>query len=122
MHRHGIEQFIGKMNSSRRLKCIDCSAPLDFVPKFRERQRLSILQDRKRLNDSVPQSREKIRPTSAYRLKNVVRKVTMMRALLDNNEVVDLAELLPYFRELSGQQLAEKGADAHVREIIAAPP
>ena len=46
----------------------------------------------------------------------------MMRALLDNNEVVDLAELLPYFRELSGQQLAEKGADAHVREIIAAPP
>ena len=46
----------------------------------------------------------------------------MVRALLDNDEVVDLAEPFPHFRELSGQQLSEKRANAHVCEIIAASP
>ena len=50
-----------------------------------------------------------------------MRKITVMRALLDNDEVLDLAEPLPHFRELHSQQLPEKRADAHVREEIAMP-
>ena len=46
----------------------------------------------------------------------------MMRALLDNDEVVGLAEPLPYFRELRSEQLPEKRADAHVCEVITVPP
>ena len=44
----------------------------------------------------------------------------MVRALLDEDEFISPAEPFPDFRELSGQQLAEERADAHICEIISA--
>src|SRR5262249_28778921 len=38
--------------------------------------------------------------------------------LLDNDEIIHLAEALPNFGELRGQQLPEERPHAHVREII----
>ena len=44
----------------------------------------------------------------------------MMRALLDECEVVDLAEPLPNFGELGHEQLTKQRTNADVGEIIAA--
>ena len=44
-----------------------------------------------------------------------------MRALLEDRDVIDVFKTLPDFRELRGDQFAEKRADADVREIISAP-
>ena len=46
----------------------------------------------------------------------------MVRALLDNDEIVDSAESLPDFSKLRGQKFPEQRADAHVGEIIARSP
>ncbi len=43
-----------------------------------------------------------------------------MRALFDDGEVVDFAEPLPNLRELGGEQLPEKRADADAGKIIPA--
>ena len=43
-----------------------------------------------------------------------------MRALFDDDEVVDLVESLPHLRELCGQQLPEERTDAYTGEIISA--
>src|SRR6266699_2169244 len=118
-HRHGIEEFVREMNADERLNRI---APFHFVAKQLERLQLSILQDGEGLDDSIAQSGKKIRAAFARRLKDITRKVAMMGPLLDNDKVIDLAEPFPYFRELRGQQLSEKRADAHVCEIIATPP
>ena len=45
----------------------------------------------------------------------------MVGSLLNNDEIVDLAEPFPHFRELHRQQLSEKRSDAHIRKIIATP-
>ena len=81
---------------------------------------LSHLQDRKRFDDPVAKGRKKIRPAFARGLKHVTRKLAIVRALLDEDEVVDLTESFPDFRELSGQQLTEDRTDAHICEIISA--
>ena len=44
--------------------------------------------------------------------------VLAVRALFDDDEIVDLAEPLPNFGELRGEQPAEQRTDADVREII----
>jgi len=52
-------------------------------------------------------------------LENVARELAIMCALLNNDKVVDFAELLPYLSELCHHQLPEKRPDADVSEIIA---
>src|SRR5437773_8658582 len=96
------------MNSSERLEYIDRSAPLDFIRKFRERLRLPILQSGKRLDDSASQSRKEIWPVRAREFKHVARKLAMVRALFDQDEVVDLTKSFPDFRRLRGQHLPNK--------------
>ena len=77
--------------------------PFDFAFKSRECLRLAISQDRKGFDDSVAQSREKVRVVFAHGFKHVACKFAMMRALLDKDEIVDLAKVLPDFGKLSGQ-------------------
>src|SRR6266478_5224226 len=120
MHRHGIEQLVGKMNAGKWFERIDGIAPFDFAFIFRERLRLAILQDGKRFDDSIAQSGEKFRPAFARRAEHVARKVAVMRALFDDDEVVDLVESLPHLRELRSQQLPEERTDAYAGEIISA--
>ena len=120
MHRHGIEQLVGKMNAGKWLERIDGIAPFDFAFIFRERLRLAVLQDGRRFEDSIAQSGEKFRPAFARGAEHVARKVAMMRALFDDDEVVDLVESLPHLRELRSQQLPEERTDAYAGEIISA--
>ena len=82
---------------------------------------MPILQDWKRLNDSVSQRRRKVWVAFTRRFQHVARKVTMVRALLDDDEVAGLAEPFPHLCELRRQQSPKKWPDAHIGEVIAEP-
>src|SRR6476661_6358257 len=94
-------------------------APFNSVAKWFQTLRLSLLQNWKWLDYSVTQSFEESRRSLLQRFEYVARELPIMRALLDNREVVDFAEPLPDFRELRPQQLPKQRADTHVSEIIA---
>src|SRR5438874_7670831 len=68
------------------------------------------------------QGPEKVRVVFAHGFKQVACKFAMMRALLDKDEIVDLAKLFPDFGKLSGQQLPEDRTNAHICEIISTAP
>src|SRR4029453_75589 len=55
-------------------------------------------------------------------MENIACKLTIVRALLNKDKIVDFTELLPDLSELCRHQLAEKRADADVSEIITFPP
>ncbi len=46
----------------------------------------------------------------------------MMRALLDDDEIVDLAEAFPHLGKLRGEQLSEERTDADISNVIALAP
>ena len=117
-HRHRVQQFVGKMDAHEGLQRI---APFNPVAKWFQSLRLSLLQNWKWLDYSVAQSFEEFRRALLQRFENVARELPIMRALLDNHEVVDFAESLPDFRELRAQQVPKQRADTHVGEIIAFP-
>src|SRR6266498_5075897 len=87
--------------------------------KWLQRQRLPVSQNRKSLDDSVPQDFEKFRGVFFQELENVARELAIMRTLFDDDEIVDLAESLPDFGKLRRQQLSKHRADAHVSKIVA---
>src|SRR5437667_1819833 len=99
-HRHGVEQFIGKMDAHERLQRI---APLNFLAKSFQRSLLSLLQNRKWLDDSVAQSFEESRRAFLHRLENVARELPIVCALFDNHNVIDFTESFPDFGELRAQ-------------------
>src|SRR5207245_3548580 len=82
----------------------------------------SILQARKRFNDSVTQRGKEFGKALLERFENVAREFTVMRALFENDEVVDLAEEFPGFGKLRGDQLSKERSDTDVRKIIATSP
>ena len=91
---------------------IDRSRHSTFSRNDWRRLRLPILQDWKRLDDSVSQSRKKVRPAFARRLQHVTRKFTMVGALLDNDEVFWLRRAAPRFPQIAPSAVAQK-ADRH---------
>ena len=106
------------MDTGERFKRI---APFNLVPKWFQYLRLALPQNRKWLDYSVAQTFEEFRRACPGRLENVVRELTIVRTLLNNDEIVDLTELLPDLSELCRHQLPEKRADADVSEIITFP-
>src|SRR5439155_21054426 len=99
-HRHRIQQFVGKMDAHEWLKRI---APFNLAAKRFQRLTLPLFQNGKRLDYSVSHCREKFRHTFFHELENVARELSVMRALFDNHEIVDVLELFPDFEELRGQ-------------------
>jgi hypothetical protein len=55
------------------------------------------------------------------RLQHIGRKLPMMRALLDDHEIVRPVQRAPDLGKLSGQHCPEQRSHAHAREIVAAP-
>ena len=68
----------------------------------------------------ITQSFEELRVLLARRREHVAREFAVMRALLDDDEVVGVAKAFPDFSELRGEQLAKQWADAYAGEIISA--
>src|SRR2546423_12513364 len=93
--------------------------PFHFIAKRRQSFGLSILPDRKRLDDAVAYGGKKFRRAVTQRFKHVARELSVMGPLLDNGEVVDPAKAFPNFPELRCHQSAEQRADADVGKIIA---
>ena len=110
----------------------DRLCPFYFVRKSFQSLCLSILQDAKRFDDPIAQNRKKFRRRFSQDFEHIARKLSVVRALLDDGEVVELAagrvrptgglaEAFPHFDKLRGQQSPEERADADVGEIITAP-
>src|SRR5207244_4406936 len=118
-HWDRVEQFVGKMHAHEWLQRI---APLNFLAKCFQHSLLPLLQNRKWLDDSVAQSFEEFWQAFLRPFQNVVRELPVVRALLDNFEIIDFAESFPDLGELRGQQLAEQRPHTHVGKIIASPP
>src|SRR4029450_7903516 len=78
-------------------------------------------QNRKRFDDAVAQSLEEFRRAFLGSLENVAGALAIMGTLLNDDETVGLAELLPDFCELRQHQLPEERTDADVSKIIAFP-
>ena len=93
-------------------------SPLNLIAKRLEPPVLLRFQNWKRLEYLVAQRVKEFRKTLLQELENIPRELPVVRPLLDNDEIIHLAEALPDFRELPGQQLPEKRPDADVSEII----
>src|SRR4029450_3998373 len=106
------------MDTGERFKRI---APFNLVSERFQHLRLALSQNRKWLGYSIAQRFEEFRRAGLGRMGEVAWKLAIVRALLDNDKVVDFTELLPDLSELCHHQLPEKRADADVSEIIAFP-
>ena len=94
------------------------SAPLNLIAKRLEPPALVLFQNWKWLDYPVAQRFEEFRQAVLHELENIQRELPVVRPLLDNDEIIHLAEALPDFGELRGQQLPKERPHAHVREII----
>ena len=114
-HGHCVQQFVGKMDAREWLRRV---WPLDLIAKRLKPPALLLFQNWKWLEYSVVQRVEEFRQAVLHELENIQRELPVVRPLLDNDEIIHLAEALPDFGELRGQQLPKERPHAHVREII----
>src|SRR5713101_7143407 len=92
MHRHGVEQFVGKMHAAKRIEFVERFAPFDFAGKRCECGGLTSLQNRKRFDDLVAKSPKKFRRPSLRGLEHITRKITVVRALFYDREIFGATE------------------------------
>src|SRR4030095_172560 len=88
------------------------------MAKGLESPALLLFQNWKRFDDAVAQRVKEFRETLSHEIENIPRELSVVRPLLDNDEIIHLAEALPDFGELRGQQLPKQRPHAHVGEII----
>src|SRR6476620_5453599 len=114
-HRHGVQQFVGKMDDREWFRRL---LPLNLIAKRLEPPALVLFQNWKWLEYPVAQRFGEFRQAVLHKLENIQRELPVVRALLDNDEIICLAEALPDFGELRGQQLPKERPHTHVRKII----
>src|ERR1043166_7304067 len=85
-------------------------SPLNLIAERLEFPALVLFQNWKWLNYPIAQCSKEFRRTVLNKLENIPRKLSVVRALLDNDKVICLTEMLPYFGELRGQQLSKYGS------------
>lgn len=120
--RQRVEQFVGKMDTSKGFDRFD---PFHFPANRFERFLLSFPPEREWLHNLVTKRGEKFRPAGSRRFQNISGELAIVRALLDDDEIVDaaiaprLAQSLPDFGKLRAPQAAKNRANANVGEVIA---
>ena len=82
--------------------------PLNLIAKRLEPLALPLFQNWKWLDYPVAQRVEEFRQPLLHELENIQRELTVVRPLLDNDEIIHIAEALPNFEELRGQQLPKE--------------
>src|SRR4051812_44215067 len=92
--------------------------PLNFVTKRLKHSALLPFQNSKWLEYPVAQCVGKIRHPRLHELENIQCELAAVRSLLDDDEIIGLAQALPDFAELHGQQLPKERPDAHICEIV----
>jgi len=120
--RQRVEQFVRKMDAGKGFDRFD---PFHFPANRFERFLLSFPPEGEWLHNLVTKGGEKFRPAGLRRFQNISGELAIVRALLDDDEIVDaamalrLAQSLPDFGKLRAPQAAKNGADANVGEVIA---
>jgi hypothetical protein len=99
-YRHCVQQFVRKMDAGKWFKRL---SPLNLVAKRLKHPALLLFQNWKWLKDPVVQRVEEFRQAVLHELENIQRELPVVRPLLDNDEIIHLAEALPDFGELRGQ-------------------
>src|SRR5438132_11756637 len=66
----------------------------------------------------VAQGFKEFRRTCFGRLENIARQLAVVRALLNDDKIVDFSQLLPDLSELCQHQFSEQRADADVSKVI----
>ena len=75
---------------------------LTLSPNALSLSTLSLFQNWKWLEYPVVQRVEEFRQALLHELENIQRELTIVRPLLDNDEIIQLAEALPNFEKLQG--------------------
>src|SRR5215472_16036773 len=100
-HRHCVQKFVGIMDAGEWGRG---RPPLNLVAKHFECPALSRLQDWKWLQYPVAQRFEEFREAVLHKLESIPRKLSVVRPLFDNEEIICSAEALPDFEKLRGHQ------------------
>src|SRR3954467_4187404 len=98
-HGHCVQEFVGKMDARKRFRRV---WPLNLVAKRLKVAALLLFQNWKRLEYAIMQRVEELRQAVLHEFKDVQRELPVVRPLLDNDEIIQFAEALPYFAELRG--------------------
>src|ERR1700730_10506539 len=120
-HRHGVDQLVGKVHTTERLELRQRLSPLHTIAKPGQSLRLSILPDPEWFDDKVAKSRKEIRRPVASCRQNVAGKLAVMRALLNDDELVDLTEAFPNLRKLRAEPLPETPAATTTSKVTDLP-
>src|SRR5436305_7248708 len=99
-HWHCIQQFVRKMDSREWFQRV---WPLNLIAERLKVAALPLFQNWKWLEYPIVQRVEEFRQTVLHELENIQRELPVVRPLLDNHEMIELAEALPDLAELRGQ-------------------
>src|SRR2546430_14860843 len=97
MHRQGIEQFVGKMNSDEGCDFVNRGNPGSFFGELAQIFLLSLPPNRKRLDHAIGSCGKTIAGRSPQRTQRISCKNAIMRTLLHDLEIARPPELLPDF-------------------------
>src|SRR5438067_2806363 len=121
MHRQGIEQFVGKMNSDEGCDFVNRGNPGSFFGELAQIFLLSLPPNRKRLDHAIGSCGKTIAGRSPQRTQGICCKNAIMRTLLHDLEIARPPELLPDFGKLGREQSSEERSNTDVGKKIAPP-
>src|SRR6476660_10469858 len=93
-HRHCVQQFVGKMDAREWFRRV---WPLNLIAKRLKPLALLLFQNWKWLDYPVAQRVEEFLKTFLHELENIPCELPVVGPLLDNDEIIHLAEALPHF-------------------------
>ena len=110
----GVEEFVGKMDSGEIWQILGRFDPIDAPT--REAGLLFFAKRGERLDDDQAGLGE---GSFGKTIHHIGSKAAVIRALLDQREILGTAEDFPHFEKLGGEDFAEDRAEADVRKKIA---
>src|SRR5947207_1223467 len=109
------------MNSDEGRDFVNRRDPGSFFGELVQIFLLSLLPNRKGLDDAIGSCGKTIAGRLPQRPQRIGRKKAVMRALLHDFEIARPSKLLPNFRELGREKFSKERSYTHVGKKIAAP-
>src|SRR5205807_6150570 len=109
------------MNSDEGRDFVNRRDPGSFCGELAQIFFLSLLPNRKGLDDAIGSCGKTIAGRLPQRTQRIGRKNAIMRTLLHDFEIARPPKLLPNFRKLRRKQSSEERSNTHVGKKIAAP-
>src|SRR5437762_1185589 len=109
------------MNSNEGLDFVNRREPGSFFGELAQIFLLSLLPNRKRLDDAIGSCGKTITGRLPQCTQRIGRKKTVVGTLLHDFEIARPSKLLPNFRDLGREKFSEERSHTHVGKKIAAP-